>query len=143
MWIEPLSGDADTPRHEVQAAYAELVEAVRALQILQASEGWRELQKIIESNAATVVASLNLRAFSSEGDVYSDQWMKGTVNGLRRVPILLDESVKLYLRNRDALAELLKEGQEDGATESESDADSEHTNGRYTGLDNTDDAYAP
>lgn len=95
--------------------YAELVEVVRELQRLQESVGWKALQDIIEANATNVRADLDGRHFASQEAVYLDQWMKGTVNGLKRVPVLLDESIIHYTRFRDLVATMLKEGQEDGS----------------------------
>lgn len=104
---------------DLQARYAELVNAVRELQKLGETEGWRILSEVIEANASTVTAGLETQYFSSPEEVFKDQWMKGTVNGLRRVKVLLSESITYYSRYRDVVAKMLTERTTNGASEPE------------------------
>ena len=113
-----LEGLDALPRDKLQERYAEIVEAVRELQRLQGSEGWRILEELLEANAANLRRSAPERFLAPE-DVYTDQWTKGAASGLKRVPLLLHQMISAYISNRDTIAKMLTEGQNNGSSRSD------------------------
>jgi len=122
-------------RAALSEKYSEVVDAVRELERLRASMGWKLLAGLLESNASTVARGQDGGYFTSPEDVYKDQWMKGTANGLRRVPALLDESITYYTRFRDLIATMLTEGQGNEVSTESTDDGNGGSRGLYTGLD--------
>lgn len=94
VFSEPLS---DHPTHE------QLDERLRGLMLEKASmekltqtPGWQAFRRMVTANADTIRQSLEMNAFDSMEAVFSDQFLKGIANGLRRSLELVQASATAY-----------------------------------------------